>query len=226
LKKVIITGASKGIGFELVKQFAELGFKVYALSRTKEALELLKNEYPLLEIFQVDLNNYESVECFVKDNSLSEISIVINNAGLLINKSFWELTDEDWDLQLNTNLMGTVRLIRALKNRFSQSAHIINISSMGGYQGSSKFPGLSAYSAAKGALSILTECLDEELEDGISVNALCLGAVQTEMLSQAFPGYQAPVSALSMAEYIYKFAVTANKVMSGKIIPVAKSNPE
>lgn len=223
---VVITGASKGIGFELVKVFAAHGFKVFALSRSTESLKQIQPTFPTLKIFQVDITQLTSVEHFVSESNLSDVSIVINNAGLLINKPFWEQTDSDWQEQFNTNVLGPVRLIRALKDRFSSEAHIVNISSMGGLQGSSKFPGLSAYSATKGALSILTECLDVEFRAQISVNALCLGAVQTEMLSQAFPGYKAPVTAENMATFIYQFATESGKFMSGKIIPVAKSNPE
>ena len=70
----------------------------------------------------------------------------------------------------------------------------MHISSMGGVQGSSKFPGLSLYSAAKGAVCVFTESLSTEwVQRGIAVNALALGAVQTEMLDEAFPGFQAPV---------------------------------
>lgn len=226
MNKVVITGASKGIGFELVKTFAANGFEVYALSRTIQTLKNLQNEYPNLRVHQLDITDTNNVEHFVNSENLSDIRILINNAGLLINKPFWEQTDLDWQNQFNTNVLGPVRLIRALKNRFTANAHIVNISSMGGLQGSSKFPGLSAYSATKGALSILTECLDAEFSGSISVNALCLGAVQTEMLEQAFPGYKAPVTAENMATFIYQFATESGKFMSGKIIPVAKSNPE
>jgi len=89
-----------------------------------------------------------------------------------------------------------------------------------------KFPGLAAYSSSKGALLTLTEMLAEEYkEQGISFNALALGAVQTEMLEEAFPGYKAPVSAVEMANYIYNFALTGNKFYNGKILQVSSSTP-
>ena len=106
-------------------------------------------------------------------------------------------------------------------------AHVVIIGSMGGLQGSKKFPGLSAYSAAKGALAILTECLAEEWKQvGISVNCLCLGAVNTEMLDEAFPGYKAPVNAADMARFIGDFALSAHDFMNGRILPVALSDPD
>ncbi|TNE71099.1 SDR family oxidoreductase [bacterium] len=226
MKTVVITGAGKGIGLELAKTFASFGFRVFALSRNIEQLKILSLTNPTIYPVNCDLTDKNAVSHFVAtlDNSL--VDVLINNAGVLINKSFWEQSDQDWEIQIQTNLLAPVRLIRALKNHLSDYAHIVNISSMGGFQGSVKFPGLSAYSSTKGALAILSECLDVEFQkQNIHVNALCLGAVQTEMLDQAFPGYKAPVQAIDMAEFIYQFAVNSGQFMSGKIVPVSKSNP-
>ena len=97
---------------------------------------------------------------------------------------------------------------------------------MGGVQGSMKFPGLAAYSSSKGAVITLTELLAEEYkEHAISFNVLALGAVQTEMLEEAFPGYEAPTTALEMANYIYEFALTGNKFYNGKMLQVSSSTP-
>jgi NAD(P)-dependent dehydrogenase (short-subunit alcohol dehydrogenase family) len=107
-----------------------------------------------------------------------------------------------------------------------KGSHIVNIASMGGFQGSSKYPGLSCYSASKAALACLTECLAGEFtESGIKVNCLALGSVQTEMLEEAFPGYKAPVDAQEMAEFIADFALKGHKFFNGKILPVAVNNP-
>lgn len=222
MKRILITGAGKGIGLELVKQASDLGHQIIAISRNINALKSIPNTIPLsLDLTKPDFES--SLITILADKSLD---IIINNAGLLINKPFLELTDSDWDLQWKTNVLAPVRLIRAIKNHLTVDAHIVNISSMGGFQGSSKFAGLSAYSSTKGALSILSESLVEEPEfKGISINALCLGAAQTEMLAQAFPGYQAPVSAHKMANYILDFALKAGSLINGKIIPLAKNNP-
>jgi NAD(P)-dependent dehydrogenase (short-subunit alcohol dehydrogenase family) len=97
---------------------------------------------------------------------------------------------------------------------------------MGGFQGSAKYKGLSYYSASKAALACLTECLANEFtEYGICINCLALGAVQTEMFDEAFPGYKAPVDAKQMAEFIAGFALTGHKFFNGKILPVAINNP-
>jgi len=105
-------------------------------------------------------------------------------------------------------------------------SHIVNISSMGGFQGSAKYAGLSYYSASKAALACLTECLANEFKEyGISMNCLALGSVQTEMFEEAFPGYKAPVDVKQMAEFISGFALTGHKFFNGKILPVAVGNP-
>ena len=126
------------------------------------------------------------------------------------------------------NVFAPAMLIKVLLPLIEKSteAHIVNISSMGGVQGSSKFIGLSAYSSSKGALITLTECLATELaHKNIKVNCLALGSVNTEMLATAFPGYEAPVSANKMAEWVSWFALNGHHFFNGKIIPVALSNP-
>jgi NAD(P)-dependent dehydrogenase (short-subunit alcohol dehydrogenase family) len=145
----------------------------------------------------------------------------------MINKSFLDLSLEDWHSQINSNLISAVHITKQLIPIFSENAHIVNISSMGGFQGSAKFPGLTAYSVSKGALSILTECLAVELSDrNIKANSLCLGAVQTDMLEDAFPGIEAPVTANQMGKYVTDFALNADKFYNGKILPVALEDPE
>lgn len=229
MKNIIITGASKGIGYATALHFAKEGHRVYALARSSRQLNELKNEAYSGEIIPVsiDLTSEDEIEAFL--NKLAgdlKVDVLVNNAGVLINKPFMESDKDDWMLQLEINLLAPVRLIKALKNRFSSGSHIVNICSMGGFQGSSKFPGLAAYSASKGALSILTECLSTEFaNDGIAVNCLCLGAVQTEMLNEAFPGYEAPTQPEEMGSFIAEFSLNAHSFINGKIIPVALNNP-
>jgi NAD(P)-dependent dehydrogenase (short-subunit alcohol dehydrogenase family) len=151
---------------------------------------------------------------------------LINNAGALLHKPFQEITDEDFDAVFGMNVKSPFRLIRDLLPLFNEPAHIINISSMGGVQGSIKFPGLSLYSASKGALAILTECLALEFKDQqIYINALAIGAVQTEMLAEAFPGYKAPLQPGQMAAFIKEFALTGHRYFNGKVLPVSLSTP-
>jgi NAD(P)-dependent dehydrogenase (short-subunit alcohol dehydrogenase family) len=159
---------------------------------------------------------------------LSHIDVLVNNAGLLINKPFKDLTIEDWKLQFAVNLFGMTRLIKLLLPLMGglKETHIVNLGSMGGFQGSKKFTGLSAYSASKAAVANLTECLAYEFSaDNIRVNCLALGAVDTEMLKQAFPGYRAPVTSYEMAEFIKSFCKTGHKLFNGKVLPVSVIDP-
>ena len=229
-KTAIVTGASRGIGFQTSIALAKKGHSVLATARSKDDLAELAGHYPnLIRAFPADLTIEEDIEHLTEEvsNTYGTVDVLVNNAGALINKPFENLTKEDWQKMINVNLLTAVDLTRSLLSLFSDRAHIVNISSMGGFQGSDKFPGLSAYSAAKGALSILSECLSVELADrNISSNTLCLGAVQTEMLGEAFPGFKAPVSAEEMGTYIADFALAGSKFYNGQVLPVALGNPE
>ena len=232
---IIITGASKGIGRETVKRFVGQGnHSIIAISRNNQKLETLKTECvkinPGSEVipFSGDITSGGFYDKFPDNISVFDkpIDILINNAGALVNKPFAKLTDDDFDNMFDVNVKSVFKMVKFLYPKFSRGSHIINIGSMGGYQGSSKFPGLSLYSASKGALAILTEAMAEEFKgDGVSVNCLALGAVQTEMLENAFPGYQAPLSANGMADFIVDFAINGKKYFNGKILPVSLSTP-
>lgn len=232
---IIITGASRGIGYDTVLELAKnKAHQIYVLSRNTKALDELAKKvetlYGFKNVFVVPFDltteNMSVVEDLVA--KMGSVDILLNNAGVLANKSFMDLNMSDWRQMFEVNLFGMVRLIKTLQPalKASEKAHIVNISSMGGVQGSSKFPGLSAYSASKAAVANLTECLAEEWkEDGISCNCLALGAVQTEMLAAAFPGYQAPIQSAEMAQYVASFCLTGQQFMNGKIIPVSISTP-
>ncbi|MFB0494309.1 NAD(P)-dependent dehydrogenase (short-subunit alcohol dehydrogenase family) [Mucilaginibacter sp. OAE612] len=232
---IIITGASSGVGFEAVIELILSGsHKVIALARSQDKLErLLEIAHglnPDCQLFALKFDivhdDYEGLQQFIASHFDNRVDILINNAGVLINKPFAELRESDFVEMLQSNFIGHVRAIQALRPLMPAGAHIVNIGSMGGFQGSAKFPGLAAYSASKSALHTLTECLAQELtEQGIKVNCLALGSAQTEMLEQAFPGYQSPVMAFEMGKYIADFALTGSKFFNGKIIPVAASTP-
>ncbi|MFT6167201.1 MAG: short-subunit dehydrogenase [Vicingaceae bacterium] len=227
MMNIIVSGASKGIGYELAYQAAESGHNVLAVARNGELLDRLVAKSELITALKVDLVNDDCSESVLAwSNKVGNVDVLINNAGQLINKPFIETSAEDFKNQFDANIITAVKLTQVVIPVMKKAAHIVNITSMGGFQGSSKYAGLSAYSSSKGALSILTECLAEELKDSnISVNALALGAVQTEMLENAFPGYDAPVSALEMASYILDFASTGHRFYNGQILPVAIGNP-
>lgn len=224
MKTLLVTGASRGVGFEICKQAAANGHTVIALSRNISALKGIPN----IHTFSVDLSNELEVVDFVKEisSSFKSIDVLINNAGSLINKPFLEISSSDFEAVFKVNVFAVASLTRLMLPMMNAKGHVLNITSMGGVQGSAKFPGLSAYSSSKGALVILTELLAEEFKDsGPSFNALALGAVQTEMLEEAFPGYKAPVSAVQMAEYIIDFALKGHQFYNGKVLPISSSTP-
>lgn len=226
IKNIIVTGTSRGIGFELVKILAKKGHHVLALSR---------NELPIKELqlknvthFSCDITNKNSLSKVVAfiENNWKMVDVLINNAGSLVNKPFSETSMEDFENVYKTNVFGVAALTKIVLPFMKKTGHVLNISSMGGIQGSVKFAGLSAYSSSKGAVITLTELLAEEYkEKGPSFNAFALGSVQTEMLEAAFPGIQAAVSAEEMAKYIADFSLTGNRFYNGKVMQVSNSTP-
>lgn len=228
-KTIVVVGASRGIGKELVRHFAA--------DNTATVIALARNVDKMKSSFDV----FENVKCFHFDlcsvsvrkdlevilNDFNAVDVLINNAGYLVNKPFLEITREDLQESYNANAIGVMQSVQAaLPKMKSKGGHVVSISTMGAFQGSAKFPGLAAYSTSKTAVVTMTELLAEEYkEDNIQFNCLCLGAVQTEMLEEAFPGYEAPLSADEMAKYIYDFASNANKFLNGKVIPVSLSTP-
>ncbi|MEN3323035.1 SDR family oxidoreductase [Mariniflexile soesokkakense] len=225
-KNIIITGTSRGIGYELVQIFAKAGYQVLALSRNEKPIQDLKLRN--VTAFSLDLNDakaYKKVEDFI-DSDWEQVDVLINNAGVLINKPFSEISMDDFETVYKTNVFGVAELTRIVLPFTNKDSHVVTISSMGGVQGSMKFPGLAAYSSSKAAVITLTELLAEEYkETGPSFNVLALGAVQTEMLEEAFPGYIASTSALEMAQYIFDFSLNGNKYYNGKLLQVSNSTP-
>ena len=224
MKNIIITGTSSGIGLELVKTYSENGYKVISLSRSDLPAKGLIG----VEHMNFDISKKESLINLVNlvKNKYKKIDILINNAGKLINKSFKDLSKDDLYDIYDVNVFGVISLIQCLLPFFKKDSHVVNISSIGGISGSSKFPGLTAYSSSKGALNILTEVLAEEFkESGPKFNSLSLGSVNTPMLNKAFPGYKAQVNPNEMASFIFDFANNSSKVFNGKVIPVSSSNP-
>lgn len=226
--RVIVAGAGKGIGLAIVKECLSKGIYVSAISRNCKNLEAIGATYrDQLEIIKSDLTifkNYPEIISTLKRNE-QPIDFVVYNAGLLINKSFKEIGIEDIESSYRTNVYVPFFLTQELL-KLNDKMHHIYISSMGGVQGSVKFPGLSAYSTSKAAVACLAEMLAVEYKDTQhTFNCLALGSVQTEMLNKAFPGYKAEVTPERMAKYIVNFAKEAPGVINGKIIEVAASNP-
>ncbi len=227
---IIVTGASRGIGYQTALALANQNNTVIATARTRERLEELaqKNESGKIIPVTADLTKHEGIEKIREAVSgIGSLNGLINNAGALGKKPFMETTMEDWQQVMDVNVYAIVRLTQAVKSFFKDGSHIVNISSMSGFQGSLKFPGLSIYAAAKAAVIGLSEVLSVEFaEDDISVNCICPGAVQTEMVKQAFPGFEPPVTAQQMGAYLADFVLTGHQLYNGQVLPVALNNPE
>lgn len=226
MKNIIITGTSRGIGYELVPLFADAGYNILALSRNAAPISGL--DISNCNCFSCDITDKRDIAkvgAFVKEH-WGHVDVLINNSGYLVNKPFAKMKLQDFKESYDVNVFGAAMLTQALLPMMKKEGHVVNISSMGGIQGSMKFPGLAAYSSSKGALITLTEVLAEEYkETGPSFNVLALGAVQTEMLEQAFPGFKAPLTAAEMAGYIKEFSLTGHKFYNGKVLEVSSSTP-
>ncbi len=226
MANIIVTGTSRGIGFQLAKLFVDGGHQVLALSRNEKPVADLK--HPNISSFPFDITRATDLENVKKHiaSNWDRVDILINNAGKLLNRPFVEIDPKEFEAVYQVNVFGVANLVRTVLPFMAKEGHVVTISSMGGVQGSVKFPGLSAYSSSKGAAITLTELWAEEFkETGPSFNVLALGAVQTEMLEEAFPGLQAPVSALEMANYIMDFALAGHMFYNGKLLQVSNSTP-
>jgi len=234
---IVITGASRGIGKELTKFFARDNNRIIIISRNSEKLKELKNEcknnnsktkiLPVsFDLEHIDDNIDELIN--IISGFVDKVDILINNAGFLINKPFEKISFRERERIYKINVLAPMELISNLLPllKKSEKSHVVNISSMGGFQGSMKFAGLASYASSKAAIASLTECLAEEYKNtNISFNCLALGAVATEMLAEAFPDYKARTTPKDMAEYIYNFAISGHKMFNGKILPVSNTTP-
>ncbi|WP_428231427.1 SDR family NAD(P)-dependent oxidoreductase [Flavobacterium sp.] len=225
MKNIIVTGTSRGIGYELALQFANAGNQVLAISRKIPQTLLEHQNITCLSVDLSDETALQEVESFLS-SSWKKVDAVVHNAGALLLKPFAETTQADFESIYKVNVFAVANLTRICIPYLQRGSHVVTISSIGGVRGSLKFPGLAVYSSSKGAVITLSELLAEEYkEQGISFNVLALGSVQTEMLQEAFPGYQAPISAEGMATYIYDFTLNGNKYFNGKVLEVSSTNP-
>jgi NAD(P)-dependent dehydrogenase (short-subunit alcohol dehydrogenase family) len=225
MKNIIVTGTSRGIGLELALQLAAKGHHVLAISRSIPQALLGNENISCLSVDLAHESDLQKVGDYLS-STWKQVDAIIHNAGSLLLKPFSETSQTDFESIYKVNVFGVANLTRIALPYLTKGSHVVTISSMGGIQGSLKFPGLAAYSSSKGAVITLSELLAEEYkEQGIAFNVLALGAVQTEMLAEAFPGYQAPISAADMAKYIVDFTLTGNQYYNGKVLEVSSSNP-
>ena len=223
MKTIVVTGTSSGIGHQICTQAVKMNFHVISVSRNIEPLKDIGG----IESFSIDITNKDSIDEFITNlkSRKIKIDILINNAGYLVSELFVDTTYDSFKKTFDVNVFGLAEITRSLIPIINSDGHVINISSIGGVNGSKKFPGLSAYSSSKAAVIALTEVLAEEHQNGPSFNVLALGAVQTKMLKEAFPDYKVDTKPEEMAKYILDFAINGNKLFNGKLISVSNSNP-
>jgi NAD(P)-dependent dehydrogenase (short-subunit alcohol dehydrogenase family) len=226
--EAIVTGAGRGIGLETVRMLSDLEVHAIGISRNTSQLTMLKG-CTAVKADLTALNELNKrLDPFLDYSKEVEHRVLIHNAGILLNRPFGDLSESEARLMVEVNFMAPLLLTQRLLPwlRSSKTAHIVFIGSMGGFQGSARYPGLAVYSASKSASASLAESLAEEFKHtNMRFNALALGAVNTEMLQEAFPDFSATTSAGSMGAYICDFALRGHLLFNGKVIPVAGSNP-
>ena len=223
MKTILVSGTSSGIGYEICLKALKLKYKVISVSRYSKPLENIKG----IDCYSVDITDNDQLNNLVESLKSKKVNIdfLINNAGHLKNETFDKTSYESFKETYDVNVFGLAQITRLLLPIINKSGHVINISSIGGVNGSKKFPGLSVYSSSKAAVIALTEVLAEEFPNGPSFNVLALGAVQTKMLKAAFPEYVAQTNPNEMASYILDFALNGGKLFNGKLISVSNSTP-
>lgn len=232
-KLVVVTGASTGVGRATAKVLVQQhACTVIAVARNERQLDELARECKdaagSIQPLAIDLAEQGAVAKVKQVVAGRRLHGVMNNAGRFIKRAFGEWTAEDAQHLFLLNATVPLLLAQALAAELQGDppGHVLNIGSMGGFQGSVKFPGLAAYSASKAALTNLTECIAEELKNHqVRCNCVCLGAVDTAMLREAFPDYKAPVGPIEVGEYLAHFVLEGHKLFNGKVLPLAISTP-
>ena len=182
-KKIIITGASGGIGHSLVKKFSELESIVLATGTNIEKLNNLKKEFPKIKIKQFKLDQHEKIEEFLDNcfTDLGGIDVIINNAGITLDNISLRLTEENWKKVIDINLTSTFLMCKyGIKKMLKQKkGKIINITSIVGHTGNA---GQANYAASKAGIVGFSKSLAiEYAKKKININCISPGFIQTEM---------------------------------------------
>ena len=180
MKKVLVTGATGSIGEAIVKEFAKNGYFVYIHYNNNEqkARDIL-DEIKTGEIITFDLKDKEDIKQKLEN---LELDVLVNNAGIIKDKLFFFMEDEEWDEVIDTNLSGPYHIIKTVtKNMIrAKSGSVVNIASISGLVGNS---GQVNYSASKGGVIAMTKTLSIELgRYNIRVNAIAPGIIESEMI--------------------------------------------
>jgi len=187
-KIAIVTGGASGIGFAIAEKFVKNDITTIVIGRSEEKLKSAKSKLgPLCETISFDLDNLRAIPDFIKSllDKYPRIDILVNNAGINLKKEFTEVTDEDFEKIIHTNVQSIFAISREVVKSMieNKSGSIVNISSMASQYG---LPKVIAYSASKGAIEAMTRAMAVELSPkGIRVNCIAPGFIATEMSAKA-----------------------------------------
>ena len=187
-KIAIVTGGASGIGFAIAEKFVKNNITTIVIGRSEEKLKSAKSKLgPLCETISFDLDNLRAIPDFIKSllDKYPRIDILVNNAGINLKKEFTEVTDEDFEKIIHTNVQSIFAISREVVKSMieNKSGSIVNISSMASQYG---LPKVIAYSASKGAIEAMTRAMAVELSPkGIRVNCIAPGFIATEMSAKA-----------------------------------------
>ena len=236
-KVAIVTGGSRGIGRAIVLMLAKEGCQVaFSYQKNKDAAAALEKEAEKLGVKCqarcVDVRDFAAVKVWIDEvkKEFGQIDILINNAGIIIDKALMLMSEEDWDQVIETNLNGMFHAARACIVTFlkQKSGNIVNISSVSGVIG---LPRQTNYSASKGGINAFTKALAKEVAAyGVRVNAVAPGFIETDILSEFNAAQREQITNLIPLGRIGQVDDVANCVkfllspaagyLTGQIIPV------
>lgn len=236
----IVTGANAGLGFATAKKFCDNGITTYVNGRNEEkTLQACEELGPNAKPFILDLNNLDEIPKAVAKlaEEAGKIDILVNNAGINMKKEFLEVTNEEFQSILHTNVLALFAISREVAKvmKKNNSGSIINISSMAAQYG---IPKVIAYSASKTAIDGMTRAMAVDLAQfGIRVNAVAPGFIKTNMSSKALDSdperrnkvlSRTPMGRLGepsdVADAVYYFATSESKFTTGTVLPVDGGN--
>ena len=207
-KKILITGATGGIGKALVKKFTSLEGNVLATGTKSEKLDLLKKEFPEINILKFDISEHSKIEEFIENvnSQLTSLDVVVNNAGIALDNLSLRMKDEEWQKVIDINLTSTFLLCKyaikkMLKNKYGR---IVNITSIVGHTGNI---GQANYAASKSGMIGMTKSLAiEYAKKNITLNCVSPGFIQSNMTDKILESIKAvltskiPMSKLGSGE--------------------------
>tara|TARA_B100001173_G_scaffold188489_1_gene162548 strand:- start:709 stop:1443 length:735 start_codon:yes stop_codon:yes gene_type:complete len=182
-KKILITGATGGIGNALVRKFVSLEGNVLATGTNSEKLDALKKEFPNISVLKFDISNHQKIEEFIENvtSQLVGLDVVVNNAGITMDNLSLRMKEEEWQKVIDINLSSTFYLCKyaikkMLKNKYGR---IINITSIVGHSGNL---GQSNYAASKAGIVAMSKSLAiEYAKKNITINCVSPGFIQSNM---------------------------------------------